>query len=825
MRHLPGPLLTLLLVVGTPPGWTVVNASAVGVQPSPRTAGVVVVTLTLDSLRVPAVVVTLRPVDGAAAIARATSDGVGQVTIADVPDGRYVVHAARDGFVEVDSAPFDVRAGATSPVLIEMRLTFVRESVHVVAPANSPTGSIQPVAVSDALTGANMAVQPLAGDDFQSLMTLLPSVVRGPEGRLRVKGGTPTTGALQLSSASLNDPSTGDFDLELPSGAVESVEVLSNPFAAEYGRFSTSVTQVRTKRGANEWSVKPDNLLPGLGQGAIDKFEPRLSVSGPLKRDRLLLGEYIQYRYLRTPVRSLPGAPALGLDSFDSYTRLDVIASASHTLVGSFVYFPRKIGNPTLSTFRPPDTTPIFTQAGYSVGVVDRIILSDQMVLETTVAGRLFEVDEKTKGTDPMVFAPQGQSGHYFNREERHVHSVQGVEALTVSRDRWAGEHVFKVGIDWQRSGFDGETYSQQIDVRRLDGSLAERTTFAPSLAIPQVTGTEVAVFAQDRWRVHDRLMFELGVRVDRDDVVERINYSPRAGVAVSVLSDGRGILRGGVGKFAQRTPLNLGAFTTLPVATVTRFTAAGVSEAPPVTYRHAVGSLQTPESIVTTAAWDQRVGRRLFFKIASLYRSGTHDAIVEPDPATQTLTLSSTGTSKYWEFETTARYLGNGRRDLTVAYVRSRGTRDLNDYDAHFGNFKNPIIRPNEHSLSPTDVPTRVIVRGSQGLPGQWVFVPVFEWRSGFPWSAVNEYQDFVGPRNRSGRLPTVTSLDFTLVRPWTFRKHRFSAGLKVYNAFAAGDERDVQANVTSQSFGQFSNPIRRSIGLAFSTSPPPSP
>ena len=162
-----------------------------------------------------------------------------------------------------------------------MRLTFVRESVNVVAPANSPTESIQPVAVSDALNGNKMDVQPLAGDDFQSLMTMLPSVIRGPEGRLRVKGGTPTTGAIQMSSASLNDPSTGDFDLELPSGAVESVEVLSNPFAAEYGRFSTSVTQVRTKRGTNEWNVKLDNLMPGFGGNFINKFEPRLSLSGP----------------------------------------------------------------------------------------------------------------------------------------------------------------------------------------------------------------------------------------------------------------------------------------------------------------------------------------------------------------------------------------------------------------------------------------------------------------------------------------------------------------------------------------------------------------
>ena len=160
-------------------------------------------------------------------------------------------------------------------------------------PANSPTERLQPVAVSDVLTGSKMDIQPLAGDDFQSLLTVLPSIIRGPEGRLRVKGGAPTTGALQLSSASLNDPSTGDFDLELPSGAVESVEVLSNPFAAEYGRFSTSVTQVRTKRGTNDWSIKPDNMVPGFGKGFafVNKFEPRLSMSGPLRKDKLLFGE------------------------------------------------------------------------------------------------------------------------------------------------------------------------------------------------------------------------------------------------------------------------------------------------------------------------------------------------------------------------------------------------------------------------------------------------------------------------------------------------------------------------------------------------------
>ena len=792
---------------------------------SPTSESRVVVTLVLEGVRVPSVTVSLRSVDGNIVVGQTTSDSIGQVTFPDVPTGRYIVRAVRDGFADSESSPFDVRAGETEQVLVEMRLTFVRESVEVVVPANSPTESLQPVAVSDVLSGAKMDIQPLAGDDFQSLLTVLPSVIRGPEGRLRIKGGAPTTGALQLSSASLNDPSTGDFDLELPSGAVESVEVLSNPFAAEYGRFSTSVTQVRTKRGTREWIFKPDNLVPGFGKGFafVNKFEPRLSISGPLKRDRLFLGQYLQYRYAQTPVKSLPGNPQLGLESFDSFTRLDAALSPRHALTGGVIYFPRKITNATLSTFRPPETTPTFTQSGFSAGLADRLILSAYSVLESTVAVRTFEVDQKTQGQQPMVYAPQGQSGNFFNRQERNVRSFQFVEALTFSKDDWLGQHVFKVGLDFQHSRFDGDHYSQQLDVVRLDGSLAERTTYAPSLTHPEVAGTEVAVFAQDRWRVNDRLSFELGIRADRDDVVERVNYSPRVGMAVSLLPEGRGILRGGFGKFAERTPLTVGAFTQYDVQTVTRFAADGTRLGAPVTLTHVIdGALKTPESIVQTVAWDQRFGRRFFFKSAYLHRNGSHAYTINPDPGLGQLALGALGESKYWELETTGRFLASEHRDLSVSYVRSHSTRDLNDYDQFFGNFRNPIIRPNENSLSPTDVPNRLIVRGSIGLAGQWVLSPLYEWRTGFPWSAVNEFQDFVGPRNHSGRLPTVSTLDFTLVRPWRFRKYRFSAGLKIYNLFDTGDERDVQSNITSPDYGKFYNPIQRSIGFVFGTTRP---
>jgi hypothetical protein len=226
---------------------------------------------------------------------------------------------------------------------------------------------------------------------------------------------------------------------------------------------------------------------------------------------------------------------------------------------------------------------------------------------------------------------------------------------------------------------------------------------------------------------------------------------------------------------------------------------------------------LRTPEANVGNVEWNQRFGRRLLFKLLFLRRAGSHEYVVTADPAAGRLNLTSTGTSRYRELEATTRYLGGDRRDLTVSYVWARGTADLNYYDQFYGNFRTPLVRENQNSYSSTDVRHRVIVRGNFGLPGQWEFAPVLELRSGFPWSAVNEYQDFVGERNRAGRLPAVRTLDFQLSRPWRFKKYRFRAGIRMYNVFGSSADRDIQNNITAPDFGTAYNPIERSIGFVF--------
>ncbi|MBA3642343.1 MAG: TonB-dependent receptor [Acidobacteria bacterium] len=493
--------------------------------------------------------------------------------------------------------------------------------------------------------------------------------------------------------------------------------------------------------------------------------------------------------------------------------------SPRHLLGVGIIVFPRELRHVTMNTFRPEETTPDIYQTGLSAGIVDRFAIWTNLVVETTLAVRKFEVDVNTENRVPMIYAPASQRGGYFNDQERDVTSMQWVQAFSLSMDNWHGEHVLKFGTDVQRSSYDGESLSRPVEIRRVDGSLAERIEFGGP-TVQSVKGTEIAVFAQDRWRLNPRLTFEFGLRLDRDAVIEGVNWSPRAGAAFSVLPEGRGILRGGYGKFVQRTPLNVDAFTSFEARTVTRFEAGGSLVATPVTFAHRVSDpLQTPEAYVGNLEWDQRFGRRVLLKLAGLLRHSSHEYIVNPDEASRELVLSSNGKSRYRELESTIRLVGGARRDLTFSYVWASSTTDLNNYDQFLGNFRNPIVRSNERGPSTADVPHRVLVRGTIGLPWQLDLAPVLEVRSGFPWSAVNEYQDFVGERNRTGRLPTLTTLDMSLVRPWKFKKYRFRAGIRAYNLLGKSAHRDIQTNVTSPFYGTAYNPIERSFGIVLGT------
>jgi hypothetical protein len=663
------------------------------------------------------------------------------------------------------------------------------------------------------------------GANLTSLLPLLPSVVRGPDGRLRIRGGQPVQSTLQVSGANVTDPSTGDFALELPIDAIDAIEVINSPYQAEYGRFSSSITRIRTRPGGERWRVVPNSFIPRplskpgsfMSFRGIRSFQPRVIVSGPIKSERLYLAQSAQYQLVRTPVKSIEGQPTVDLEAIDTFTRVYAVISTRHTLIGGLAFFPREIEHVNLGTFTPIEVTPTYRQGGYNFGFQDNLVLSATAVLETLVSYRRYDVDIRREGTDPMRFSPGGQSGSFFNEQDRRTRSLQYVQSLTFSRKGFRGDHLFKVGVDVLAATFTGASRSARVEIHGLDGSLLERLTYGPESAQDE-SGTDVAVFLQDRWRPLERVAVDIGMRFEGDGTIGHFNQSPRAGITWDVKGDGRSVIRAGLGTFWQRTPLTVPAFEKYEMPTVERFSAGG-ARIDRIAYRPAVAEeLETPRAVVASFDVTHRFGSFWLAKAALLNRRGSEEFVLEPRQDRGVVELLNDGRSRYWEVELTARYFPDPRRDFAVSYVRSKARADLNAYDTFFGNFRAPILRPNEWGPTPTDTPHRVIARGILGLPWKLDLLPVIEVRSGFPWSAVDERQDFVGPRNRTGRLPRVSTVDLSLSRPVRILKYRPRLGIRVYNAFGSNAAREVQNNVASPDFGRFYNPIDRGVGLVFS-------
>ena len=137
------------------------------------------VTTLEGTVRMTGVMVDLRAEADGLVIARTESDGAGRVEFPDVPPGRYVLASNHQGFLAKETAVFDVRAGQATEVLFDIQLEFEFPEVEVRGDLPSPTDSVQPVSMSDMLSGSVLESAPLEGDDFQSLLPLLPGVVRG----------------------------------------------------------------------------------------------------------------------------------------------------------------------------------------------------------------------------------------------------------------------------------------------------------------------------------------------------------------------------------------------------------------------------------------------------------------------------------------------------------------------------------------------------------------------------------------------------------------------------------------------------------------------
>ena len=772
--------------------------------------------------------------DSKAASLTKASDDQGIVILADVRPGTYNLTVNKEGFeafaqtvIITSDRPDNELTVVLSVAAVEAKVTVTAPdaaSTSVSAGASTPTGNVK---------RGTLRTLPLASARIDEALPLIPGVIRSTKGELSIKGATEQQSALLINGENANDPATGNFRLNLPIDSVEAVQVFQHPYTGEYGKFIGGLTRIETRRGSQDWHFELNDFLPdfrfknGKLMG-IAEDQPRMNFNGPLIKDRLYLSQSAGYTIAKRPVTGLPfPVNETKSESQAYFSQLDLILNSHHTQAFTFGYFPARDQYVGLDYFTPQPVTPNYRQRDLSFSARDHYDLSGGL-LESVFSYRRFGADVWSQGTMAQTFTPTVQEGNYFATLDRRSARTEVLEIYTFpTLEFLSGSHEVKAGFDFNHVTDHLRYEARPVRIVRGDGTLAQTIEFGArsSRRIPALNNTYSA-FVQDRWHVRPRLSIDLGLRYEDQRIADENNLVPRAGFAWSPSGSDRTVVRGGIGLFYDKVPLNIRGFSRYPRRTVTRYAPDGQTIIDQIEYRNVLISSTpilplnlrhsdrdagfVPLNVTWNLQLDQTITPRLLFRANFIQSTTRRIYIANPETDSNgisAIVLRSAGQASYRALELTSRFTVKKDDTISVSYVRSRARGDLNDFNSYFGDIGSPIIRRNQYSNLAFDVPHRLVAWGKVSLPRRTSITPIFEWRSGFPFSVRDAEQNFVELRNSdSTRFPRLLALDAELAKEFQItRRYGVRLSLLGFNLTNHFNPRNVRSNIADQKFGEF--------------------
>jgi hypothetical protein len=424
---------------------------------------------------------------------------------------------------------------------------------------------------------------------------------------------------------------------------------------------------------------------------------------------------------------------------------------------------------------------------------------------------------------------------------------VEALPVVQLPSKSWLGHHSIQFGVDFLYRTFTGNTNSREIDLNEENGFTDEAITFSPVNGSPlHGSDTEISEYIEDHWTVAQNLSLTLGARLSTQTIGLDAALAPRAGIAYSFPSY-KTVIRAGAGLIYSHVPLLAQDFDDNQTRTLT-FMAGPYANAgsPPI----ALQNVYLPGGVVTNPANPADVGKspktftwniesetairkNVTFRLG-YYETHTDDLflvspilpVVGTNSPSGFLALENTGSAHYRQASATIRYSPSEKAEVNASYSWSRARGDLNTLSDTFIPFQIPVIRPNVYGVQPSDIPNRFLAWGFVHLPfWSLVFSPVFDIHSGFPYSNVNPFQDYVGIPNGL-RFPNYYSLDVKLYRDFpihipfkerpTGKSRKIRVGVYSIDVTNRHNPHDVFNNNAAPLFGQFAGFQRRFTGLA---------
>lgn len=535
----------------------------------------------------------------------AQTDEEGRYRLLATEPGSYIIKVSAPGFREEQTEELQLTSGRSVSVDFTMIPAGLDVQV-VVEAAAAPLVDTSRTVVGDTVTRKEIEELPIFNRDIMQMIFLLGGVAEAPlstaglaeegkgvfvrnspeeAGMFSLTGAPATSNNITIDGLDNNDDRSARERIALSPETVEEVQVITNQYAAEYGRASGGRVNLRTRSGANRFrgetyfyfgdeSLNANSFFRnarGLKRLSQQERREGAVLSGPVKREKVFfLAGYerldipdseeiralvpIETNHLfplPKPNQTIEAGSSVGLLFEEVSTpegrnlfngRADFNLSDSHNLTGRFDFQRGENRRGFPGGNRLLDTLLIQGRDSDSISLTHNFVISPTIVNQTRFQySRLLPRNSSGINSVGVIIENPGRviAGAFTGSESapataRSERRAQLQDSLNIA----FGSHQFKTGVDAQlvRSCFtDLFATSGQYTFETVEDFLASRPSrFIQRFDTESSQANDVlGLFVQDEWKIKPNLTFSFGLRWDNESILaDRDNFSPRISIA-----------------------------------------------------------------------------------------------------------------------------------------------------------------------------------------------------------------------------------------------------------------------------------------------------
>ena len=547
------------------------------------------------------------------------SSSDGTFSMSSMTPGTYEVTAELTGFRKYTQRDVRLQVGATAQIELKLEVGGLTEAVTVTSEAPLVDTSTQEI--GGRISSQEFVDTPSFNRNFAGYLGMLPGVVAtisattfGADS-ISVAGQNVRNVNYTMDGSNNNDTfngGNGGAQARVPVEAVQEFQLLSSQFDAEYGLSSGGIVNSVSKSGTNRFhgagfmffqdqrlsSLEYFAEKEGLEEAPSKQQQYGGVLGGPIIRDKAHFFGSVERILLDSSVTTnIPTRPDLNRTDVEISRVWNTYLRADHQLNTGNTWGLRWLRetSPQPLQIQATNHTPTRHEAETDVdwtvvGNLSSVIGSTKVntfrvsaVSEDVFFGNpRFNEGEAQSSLPPQLtyLSFQDQQSARANRRLDVAYGADNVFAWFLPGK--GGDHDMKFGVNYLYSGLRIQDFGSQNGVFTMNVDTpfnpANPRTYPERLSVRVgavnflMKGHFIGLFAQDRWKLNNKLTLNFGARYDleilptpnqdnplfdgsdKEYPMDMNNISPRLGFAYSMDEEGRSALRGGFGVFYQRT-------------------------------------------------------------------------------------------------------------------------------------------------------------------------------------------------------------------------------------------------------------------------------